>query len=57
MIAPPDKRWKPSDILNHIWMKDDLKGKGKSLPLNFNALKNFTQHHKLKKVALTFIAS
>jgi len=57
MIAAPDKRLKPSDVLNHAWMKEDIKGKGKNLPLNFNALKNFTQHHKLKKVALTFIAS
>lgn len=56
MIAPLDKRIKASTVIQHPWMKVDL-GKQKPLPLNFNALKNFTQHHKLKKVALTFIAS
>ncbi|KAL4472084.1 hypothetical protein ABPG72_001082 [Tetrahymena utriculariae] len=57
MITTPDKRLKSFEVLNHPWMKQDIKQKGKNLPLNFNALKNFTQHHKLKKVALTFIAS
>lgn len=57
MITSPDKRLKSQEVLNHPWMKHDIKSKGKNLPLNFNALKNFTQHHKLKKVALTFIAS
>jgi len=37
--------------------EQSLKNKNKTLPLNFSSLKNFTQHNKLKKVALTFIAS
>jgi len=57
MITKPDKRLKSPEVLAHPWMKEDIKNKAKPLPLNFNALKNFTQHHKLKKVALTFIAS
>jgi len=57
MLTKPEKRLKSSEVLNHTWMKEDIKVKTKTLPLNFNALKNFTQHHKLKKVALTFIAS
>ncbi|EGR28784.1 protein kinase domain protein, partial [Ichthyophthirius multifiliis] len=57
MITKPEKRYKPEQVLNHPWMKEELKNKNKQLPLNFNALKNFTQHHKLKKVALSFIAS
>lgn len=42
MIAPPDKRFIAGAVLAHPWMKEELKSKGKSLPLNFNALKNFT---------------
>jgi len=57
MITKPEKRFKPAEVLSHPWMKENLKGKGKGLSLNFSALKNFTQHHKLKKVALTYIAS
>jgi len=57
MITKPEKRLKAEAALTHPWMKENLKSKGKNLPLNFNALKNFTQHHRLKKVALTFIAS
>lgn len=57
MVTKPQKRFKPENVLTHPWMKEDIKSKNKQLPLNFNALKNFTQHHKLKKVALTFIAT
>lgn len=42
MICPPAKRLKAADVLNHPWMKEDIKGKTKAPPLNFNALKNFT---------------
>lgn len=41
MIAPINKRVKAPDVIQHPWMKSDL-GKQKPLPLNFNALKNFT---------------
>lgn len=57
MITKPSSRATPEQLLNDPWMKEDIKNKNKSLSLNFNALKNFTQHHRLKKVALTFIAS
>jgi calcium-dependent protein kinase len=57
MITRPEKRFSPEKVLTHAWMKENLKNKGKGLSLNFSALKNFTQHHRLKKVALTFIAS
>ncbi|EAR82389.1 calmodulin-domain kinase (macronuclear) [Tetrahymena thermophila SB210] len=57
MVTKPEKRFKADQVLSHPWMKEDIKQKNKQLPLNFNALKNFTQHHKLKKVALSFIAS
>ncbi|EGR31676.1 protein kinase domain protein [Ichthyophthirius multifiliis] len=57
MITKPEKRFKPDQVLSHPFMKEEIKNKNKQLPLNFNALKNFTQHHKLKKVALAFIAS
>jgi calcium-dependent protein kinase len=42
MITKPEKRFKPEQVLNHPWMKEELKTKNKQLPLNFNALKNFT---------------
>jgi len=42
MIIKPNKRSTPDDLLKHPWIKEDLKNKTKSLPLNFNALKNFT---------------
>ncbi|KRX01612.1 Protein kinase-like domain [Pseudocohnilembus persalinus] len=57
MITKPSQRATPEQLLNDPWMKEDIKNKHKNLSLNFNALKNFTQHHRLKKVALTFIAS
>jgi len=57
MITNPKKRFKAEEVLKHPWMKEKLKSSGKNLSLNFGALKNFTTHHRLKKVALTFIAS
>ena len=38
-------------------MSKDIKLDKNILPLNFNALRNFTKHKKLKKVVLTYIAS
>ncbi|CAK88109.1 unnamed protein product (macronuclear) [Paramecium tetraurelia] len=56
MITTPDKRFKASQVLQHKWMKEKNKP-NKELKLNYGALKNFTGSNKLKKVALTFIAS
>lgn len=64
MVCSPEKRFKATEVLQHKWVKDTNKpNKGINcviileLKLNFNSLKNFTGSNKLKKVALTFIAS
>lgn len=57
MITKPKERIKAAEVLAHPWMREDIKEKGSGLSLNFSSLKNFTQSNKLKKVALTFIAS
>ncbi|CAK88776.1 unnamed protein product (macronuclear) [Paramecium tetraurelia] len=56
MITTPEKRYKASQVIQHKWMKDGSKNT-KQLKLNFGQLKNFNGSNKLKKVALTFIAS
>lgn len=58
MLCKPDKRLKAGEILNHPWMtvKTDKKD-DKPLKLNYQVLRNFRSAEKLKKVALTFIAS
>jgi calcium-dependent protein kinase len=58
MLTKPDKRLKAGDVLKHPWMTEVLKEDDKNkLELNFGALKNFRNSEKLKKAALTFIAS
>ncbi|KAL4486032.1 hypothetical protein ABPG72_003966 [Tetrahymena utriculariae] len=55
-LTTPDKRLTASQILQHPWTQE-TGGNKSNLKLNFNALKNFTSHEKIKKVALTYIAS
>lgn len=55
-LCIPEKRLKASGILDHPWVKE-TGGPRSNLKLNFNAMKNFTSHEKIKKVALTYIAS
>ena len=57
MITKPEKRLKSADVIDHPWMKAELTNQAPKLNLNWNNLKNFQNHHKLKKVALTYIAS
>lgn len=54
-LTTVDKRIKASEILETQWMKQDLPNA--VLTLNFEKLKSFNGHEKLKKVALTYIAS
>jgi len=56
MICPPEKRLTAEGVLHHEWMKSTEKKK-ESLSLNFNTLKSFVNSEKLKKVALTYIAT
>lgn len=57
MICPVKERYTAEQVLYHNWLKSDLSSSKHKLKLNFEHLKMFTQHQKLKKVALTFIAS
>ena len=58
MICKPDRRLKAPDVLQHPWMTEKLDKKDeKPLKLNYQALRNFRNAERLKKVALTFIAS
>lgn len=55
MICKPSVRITAQQTIEHPWMKADLAKS--SLNLNFTYLKNFQNYHKLKKAALTYIAS
>ncbi len=55
MIIHPSKRLSASQVLEHPWMKEQQNLT--PLPLNFGTLKNFTNHQRLKKITLTYIAS
>ena len=56
MICLPHLRLTPIQVLEHPWMKDYEK-KESALKLNYDKLKNWKNVEKLKKVALTVIAS
>ena len=57
LITKPEKRLKAGAILAHPWMIEKQATEEKPLLLNFGSLKNFRNSEKLKKAALTFIAS
>lgn len=57
MLSPVDKRLKAGEVLEHPWFKEHLKGDEQPLPVNFGQLKNFRNSEKLKRAALTFIAT
>lgn len=57
MITKPEKRLTAQQVLEHEWMKAELPNNNIPLKLNVETLKNFQNHNKLKKVALTYIAS
>ncbi len=59
MLTSAEKRLSAEQVLQHDWFKIQ-EGKEEShapLKLNFQALKNFRNAEKMKKVALTYIAS
>lgn len=56
MLVKPDKRMKAGDVLKHPWMVYN-QAPGTFLSVNYQALKGFTTHNKLKKVLYAFIIS
>lgn len=58
MLTKPERRLKAEEVLKHPWLQEkDAKKTDKPLKLNYHLLRNFRNSEKLKKVALTFIAS
>jgi calcium-dependent protein kinase len=57
MLVKPEKRPSSGQVLQHAWFQEKNSKEDKSLKLNFQALKSFRNAERLKKVALTFIAS
>lgn len=57
MLVKPSQRLTASQVLNHPWMKEDKNLNKTNLKLNWGSLKSFNNYDKLKKVALTYIAS
>ena len=55
MICKPDKRLKSHEVLEHPWMKIELPGEKQEF--NWGTFKHFQSHRKIKRVALTYIAS
>jgi calcium-dependent protein kinase len=56
MITKPHLRLTPAQVLEHPWMKSKKK-KETALKLNFSKLSKWKNVEKLKKVALSVIAS
>lgn len=57
MLVKPSVRLTSSQVLKHPWMNEDKNLLNSNLKLNWNTLKSFNNYDKLKKVALTYIAS
>jgi len=57
MLVKPSLRITSSQALNHPWLKEDKNLMNSNLRLNWSSLKSFNNYDKLKKVALTYIAS
>jgi len=58
LLCKPETRYKAGEILKHPWMTaKDTSNMEKPLSLNYDNLKNFRNAAKLKKAALTYIAS
>ena len=57
MLVKPLHRLSASQVLNHLWMQHSQSLSKSSLKINWSSLKNFHNYCKLKKAALTYIAS
>ena len=57
MLAKHDLRYTAKEVLNHRWMQLDDSHINKLLNINYSSLKAYRGSKKLKKAALTYIAS
>ena len=57
MVTKPEKRLPASEVFKHPWMTATTEKAGPVLKLNYKTLRQFVDFEKLKKAALTFIAS
>jgi len=57
LLCKPTNRLKAAEVLNHPWMSQEVQKDEQPLNLNYQLLKNFTNAERLKKAALTVIAS
>lgn len=57
MICDPDKRYTASQVLQHPWIAQCAPNATGKLDINIEALKNYKNTNKLKKLVLTYIAS
>ena len=57
MLAKNDCRYTAKQVLNHPWMHLEDSHINKPLNLNYSSLKTYRSSKKLKKAALSYIAS
>lgn len=57
MLCDVQHRLSAAEVLEHPWMKETMNLEDRPLPIKFGSLKNFRNAEKLKKAALTYIAS
>jgi len=57
MLCKPESRLTAAEILKHEWMLQAASANEEPLSLDYQSLKNFTNAQRLKKVALSVIAS
>ena len=57
LLCKPANRLKAAEVLKHPWMLQEASKDEQPLNLNYQLLKSFTNAERLKKAALTVIAS
>jgi len=57
MICPLDQRLTAEQVLQHPWFQEKEINQSQDLKLNLKILRSFMNAEKLKKIALTYIAT